>query len=52
MNRAAKSEPTADSRAVTNTAEAELLMKHLMDVMDALLRHRSSRKPNWCGPAT
>ena len=38
MNRAAKSEPTADSRAVTNTAEAELLMKHLMDVMDALLR--------------
>ncbi len=38
MNRAAKPQPAADSRAVTNTAEAELLMKHLMDVMDALLR--------------
>ena len=37
MNRAAKSEPAADSRTVANTAEAELLMKHLMDVMDALL---------------
>jgi hypothetical protein len=37
MNRTAKPQPAADSRAVTNTAEAELLMKHLMDVMDALL---------------
>ena len=32
-------DPTAPAapRAVTNIAEAELLMKHLMDVMDALL---------------
>jgi len=37
MNRPAKTEPVVDNRAVTNTAEAELLMKHLMDVMDALL---------------
>jgi hypothetical protein len=37
MNRVVKSAPTPDSRTVTNTAEAELLMKHLMDVMDALL---------------
>jgi hypothetical protein len=37
MNRAAKSEPSPEFRAVTNSAEAELLMKHLMDVMDALL---------------
>ena len=37
MNRPVKLEPAPDSRAVTNTAEAELLMKHLMDVMDTLL---------------
>ena len=36
MNRpAAAKQP--DPRAVTNMAEAELVMKHLMDVMDALL---------------
>jgi len=29
--------PAPESRAVSNTAEAEVLMKHLMDVMDALL---------------
>jgi hypothetical protein len=37
MNRPAKTEPAAKPRAVSNTAEAELLMKHLMDVMDTLL---------------
>jgi hypothetical protein len=37
MNRPVKPEAAADSRAVTNSAEAELLMKHLMDVMDGLL---------------
>jgi hypothetical protein len=37
MNRAAKTEPQPDPRAVTTIAEAELLMKHLMDVMDSLL---------------
>jgi hypothetical protein len=37
MNRAAKAQPQPDPRAVTTVAEAELLMKHLMDVMDSLL---------------
>lgn len=38
MNRAAvNAQPAPQSRVVTNAAEAELLMKHLMDVMDALL---------------
>lgn len=37
MNRPAKPQPESAARAVTNAAEAELLMKHLMDVMDGLL---------------
>jgi len=37
MNRVARAEPQPDPRAVTTIAEAELLMKHLMDVMDSLL---------------
>lgn len=37
MNRPAKTEPQGDPRAVGTIAEAELLMKHLMDVMDSLL---------------
>jgi hypothetical protein len=37
MSRNTTTEPAPASRAVANTAEAELLMKHLMDVMDALL---------------
>jgi hypothetical protein len=37
MKRPADTQPTPDARAVTDAAEAELLMKHLMDVMDALL---------------
>jgi hypothetical protein len=37
MSRTTAAEPAPASRAVANTAEAELLMKHLMDVMDALL---------------
>jgi hypothetical protein len=37
MNHPADAEPSPQPRAVTNAAEAELLMKHLMDVMDALL---------------
>jgi hypothetical protein len=37
MNRPTGTEPPPNISAVTNTAEAELLMKHLMDVMDALL---------------
>ena len=37
MNSVAKPGSTPDPRAVTNIAEAELLMNHLMDVMDSLL---------------
>jgi hypothetical protein len=37
MSTATTAAPAPQSRAVTNTAEAELLMTHLMDVMDALL---------------
>ena len=33
----AKQPPAPKTRGVTNTAEAELLMNHLMDVMDTLL---------------
>jgi hypothetical protein len=37
MNTPASTQAKPDARAVTDAAEAELLMKHLMDVMDALL---------------
>jgi hypothetical protein len=37
MNRPVKAEPQPDPREVTTVAEAELLMTHLMDVMDSLL---------------
>lgn len=37
MNRPANPPAAPTARGVTNVAEAELLMKHLMDVMDALL---------------
>ncbi len=37
MKPAADTQPQPDARAVTDAAEAELLMKHLMDVMESLL---------------
>jgi hypothetical protein len=37
MNRRAESQPQPGAAAVTDAAEAKLLLKHLMDVMDGLL---------------